>query len=58
MEKLKQLLKEIEWLSSTSSGVINDMAQEALRILDTKDFYTKEEIMQMLNRRDNIETES
>ena len=58
MEKLLELAQEIKWLSETSSPTIHDLSCEMVEYILDNPMFSKEEIMQMLNRRDNIEVES
>jgi len=57
MSKLFELANEIKWLSETCAPVIHDLACEMVDFINKNPMYTQEEIIQMLNRRDNIETE-
>lgn len=58
MEKLLELAVEIRWLSETSSPTIHDLACDMVEYIKKNPMFTQDEIMQMLNRRDNIDIES
>ena len=57
MEEIKQIIKEISWLAESSSPVMHDMAELALEKLNSNTFYTHNEVLEILNRKEGIETE-
>lgn len=57
MEEIKQIIKEIVWLAETHSPTIHDLAEIALEKLNSNTFYTHNEVLEILNRKEGIETE-
>ena len=56
MEQLLNKLQEIRMLAENTNPVIEDLAQEAIQHLIDNPTFTKEEVMEKLNRLDGIET--
>ena len=53
MDEIVDLLFEIRRLAEGTSPVIHDLSQEALDHLSKNNLYTMDEIMKMLDRRDD-----
>ena len=57
MEQLLEKLQEIKRIAVNSSPVIEDLTQEAIQYLIDNPTFTKEEVMEKLNRIEGIETD-
>ena len=55
MREIIKLATEIKSIAETSSPVIFDLSEKLLHILELEEIYTKEEVMEVLDRRDGID---
>ena len=55
MDELLNKIKDMRDIAETHSPVLYDMACDTLHYLEYNKFYTHQEVLEMLNRRDDIE---
>ena len=55
--KVKEIVDEIVWLSESSSPVVHDLSVMLQDILEDETIYTHAEVVDILNRKEGIETE-
>ena len=55
--KVKEIVDEIVWLSESSSPVVYDLSVILQDILEDETIYTHAEVVDILNRKEGIETE-
>ena len=57
MEEILKILQEIRDIGEVSNPVIQGLAEKAMRLVSENHLYTKEEVLNILDRRDGIEVE-
>jgi hypothetical protein len=57
MEELKQKIKDMEHIAQDSNPVLYDMICELLDFIENNTLYTHYEVLEIINRKEGIESE-
>ena len=54
MEQVLEILQEIRLIGETSNPVVQDLADKAINLMLNNPTFTKDEVMDILNRKEGI----